>query len=167
LSKFCIHLTGITQLQVDSAETFPNVLNEVNQWLISKELGTTYKYVIATDGPWDFENFLNLQCQQSVLQYPYWGRRWVDVRKMFANWFNVRRCGIEKMLHYLGLEFEGKQHCGLDDARNISRILMKLIIDGCELKLNERIRNCRSVMEKAAEFNKQDSLNIEMNDENN
>jgi 3'-5' exoribonuclease 1 len=48
------------------------------------------------------------------------------------------------MLHYLGLEFEGKQHCGLDDAKNISRILMKLLSDGCELKLNERIRNCRS-----------------------
>lgn len=82
---------------------------------------------------------------------------------MFANWFNLRRCGIEKMLHYLGLEFEGQQHCGLDDARNISKILMKLLTDGCELKLNERIRNCRCPIEKSSV--KEDDFNVEMKNE--
>lgn len=153
LTKFCVHLTGITQEQVDNANTFPVVLEEVNQWFLEKGLGTTQKFAIASDGPWDFENFLNLQCYQSGIKYPLWARRWVDVRKLFANWFNLRRCGIEKMLHYLGLEFEGKQHCGLDDAKNISRILMKLLSDGCELKLNERIRNCRSIIETIDDSN--------------
>jgi 3'-5' exoribonuclease 1 len=68
---------------------------------------------------------------------------------MFAKCYKVPRCGIIKMLDYLGLEFEGKQHCGLDDAGNIAKILMKLIIDGHKLKLNERIRNCRTVVETA------------------
>ena len=165
--------------KVDCADTFENVLIQVNEWFEKKELGTTYKYAIATDGyeiffrfifeililvyyrPWDFENFLNMQCQQSNLFYPHWARRWVDVRKMFANWFNVRRCGIEKMLNYLGMEFEGQQHCGLDDAKNISRILMKLVSDGCELKLNERIKNCRCNIERLS-ITKEDSSNVEM-----
>lgn len=37
----------------------------------------------------------------------------------------------------LGMTFEGQLHCGLDDARNIARIAIRLMIDGCELKVNE------------------------------
>ena len=58
------------------------------------------------------EKFLNLQCFHSDIPYPHWARSWIDVRKLFSNWFCVRRCGILKMLAYLELEFEGKQHCG-------------------------------------------------------
>ena len=58
------------------------------------------------------QKFLQLQCQHSQIDYPHWGKKWVDVRKLFSNWFGVRRCGINKMLDYIGLEFEGKKHCG-------------------------------------------------------
>ncbi|XP_054936933.1 3'-5' exoribonuclease 1 isoform X3 [Physeter macrocephalus] len=50
LSDFCINLTGITQDQVDKADTFPQVLKKVIDWMKLKELGTKYKYSILTDG---------------------------------------------------------------------------------------------------------------------
>lgn len=50
LSDFCINLTGITQDQVDRADTFPQVLKKVIDWMKLKELGTKYKYCILTDG---------------------------------------------------------------------------------------------------------------------
>ncbi len=40
------------------------------------------------------------------------------------------------MLHHLGLKFEGREHCGLHDTRNITRIIVQLITDGCVLKYN-------------------------------
>lgn len=36
--------------QVDKADEFPIVLNRVKEWLESHELGTKYKFAVATDG---------------------------------------------------------------------------------------------------------------------
>lgn len=33
------------------------------------------------------------------------------------------------MLTYLGLEFEGREHSGIDDAKNIARIVRHLSLD--------------------------------------
>lgn len=38
------------QDQVDRADTFPQVLKKVIDWMKLKELGTKYKYCILTDG---------------------------------------------------------------------------------------------------------------------
>ena len=40
------------------------------------------------------------------------------------------------MLQHLGLRFDGREHCGLDDTRNIIKIILQLINDGCVLKYN-------------------------------
>uniref|UniRef100_A0A8C5XKP0 SAP domain-containing protein n=1 Tax=Microcebus murinus TaxID=30608 RepID=A0A8C5XKP0_MICMU len=67
LSDFCMNLTGITQDQVDRADTFPQVLKKVIYWMKLKELGTKYKYCILTDGSWDMSKFLNFQ----------WNSEWI------------------------------------------------------------------------------------------
>ncbi len=45
------------------------------------------------------------------------------------------------MLESLGLQFQGREHSGIDDAKNISRVLVQLIKDGCILKYNRFIPN--------------------------
>jgi inhibitor of KinA sporulation pathway (predicted exonuclease) len=37
------------------------------------------------------------------------------------------------------MEFEGRPHCGLDDARNIAKILIILAGEGGRLLPNERV----------------------------
>lgn len=44
------------------------------------------------------------------------------------------------MLQNLGLHFEGHLHSGLDDSRNIARIALRLLSDGCMFKVNEFLR---------------------------
>jgi 3'-5' exoribonuclease 1 len=115
LSEFCTKLTGITQHTVDKAEEFPVVLEKVNDWLTSKQLigpNKKYEFALATDGPWDMQHFLDLQCHHSGIEYPYWAKEWINIRKMFANWYGTRPCGISKMLSYFELQFEGNEHCG-------------------------------------------------------
>ena len=46
LSDFCINLTGITQDQVDKADTFPQVLKKVIDWMKLKELGTGFQNLL-------------------------------------------------------------------------------------------------------------------------
>lgn len=37
------------------------------------------------------------------------------------------------------MEFSGRQHSGLDDARNIARVTARLLEDGHDLRVNERL----------------------------
>lgn len=43
------------------------------------------------------------------------------------------------MLQHLKITFEGRPHCGLDDARNIARLVICMISDGASLRVNEQI----------------------------
>lgn len=81
--------------------------------------------------------FLYQQCQISKTIYPRWARKWINVRKVYANYYQCRRGKLEVMLENLGMHFEGSLHCGLHDSRNIARIAIRLMQDGCALKTNE------------------------------
>jgi 3'-5' exoribonuclease 1 len=71
LSGFCMELTGITQEEVDVADTFPQVLSDFEAWLTKHQLGTKHKFIVVTDGPWDMGRFLYGQCKV-LLNYESW-----------------------------------------------------------------------------------------------
>lgn len=87
--------------------------------------------------PWDITRFLSLQTELCGLYFPKWGRHWINVRKVFCNFYESPRYNLETMLKKLGLAFEGRPHCGLDDSKNIARVIIHLLRDGCVLKCNE------------------------------
>ncbi|CAK8698592.1 unnamed protein product [Clavelina lepadiformis] len=43
------------------------------------------------------------------------------------------------MLANIGLNFEGRHHCGRDDAKNLARIVIRLMQDGAVFQFNERL----------------------------
>lgn len=43
------------------------------------------------------------------------------------------------MIQLIGLEFQGRAHSGLDDAKNIAAIALRLLKDGARLILNEKL----------------------------
>lgn len=139
LSEFCTELTGITQEQVDSADEFPAVLKRFELWLKENGLGVKHNYAIVTDGPWDMGRFLYGQCKISEIEYPRFAQKWVNIRKIFHNFYDTKQVCLKLMLEYLDMTFEGRPHCGLDDARNIARILLQLAADGAPLLPNEKI----------------------------
>lgn len=141
LSDFCVELTGITQEMVDKADPFPRVLRRVVDWLQEKELGTKYKYTLLTDGSWDMSKFLHTQCRLSRLRYPPFARNWINIRKSYGNYYKVARnqTRLNCMLENLGMRYEGRPHCGLDDSRNIARVAIRMLKDGCRLRTNERL----------------------------
>jgi 3'-5' exoribonuclease 1 len=65
---------------------------------------------------------------------PDYATHWINLRKVFANFYkgssngdgaaaSTRLPGLQAMLSTLGLEFEGQPHSGLDDAKNIARVV--------------------------------------------
>ncbi|KAL8613106.1 hypothetical protein ACOMHN_035047 [Nucella lapillus] len=139
LTEFCKQLTGVNQSEVDNASEFPVVLEHFDQWLESWELGTRHKFCVVTDGPWDIHRFLSRQCEISQLPYPPWSRRWINVRKSYGNFYDTGRLNLNNMLENLGLQFDGRPHCGLDDSKNIARIVCHMLEDGCAVKVNEKL----------------------------
>lgn len=51
---------------------------------------------------------------------------------------NARFMKLDEMLENVGLSFIGKNHCGIDDARNIVRVLVQIKTDGATPMLNEQ-----------------------------
>ncbi|XP_042634858.1 3'-5' exoribonuclease 1-like [Cyprinus carpio] len=139
LSEFCVKLTGITQKVVDEAETFHQVLKRAVSWLQEKELGTKYTYTFLTDGSWDMGKFLHTQCKLSCIRFPPFARKWINIRKSYGNFYKVPRTQTKLicMLENLGMQYDGRPHCGLDDSHNIARIAIHMLKDGCQLRVNE------------------------------
>ncbi|KAH9946291.1 ribonuclease H-like domain-containing protein [Epithele typhae] len=165
LSSFCHALTGITQEQVDAAPTFPDVLQSFRKFLEKHKLidATGQRishFCFCTDGPYDIRDFVVKQCFMSRITIPPW-LTWdiMDVRRVVGEWQDSvtastaaprpngvisrpRRMtfSLQRQLHALGLApFEGRQHSGIDDTRNISRLVVELARRGWKLESNTSI----------------------------
>ena len=122
----------------------PNMENVSFKLRISRENFFAKKMIIFcycfTYSPWDIDRFLRNQCKALKIDMPHYFRRWVNVRKHFYNYYKIHQVNVELMLQHLGLKFEGRPHSGIDDARNITRILIELIKDGADAIINDTIR---------------------------
>merc|ERR1712071_290411 len=139
LSEFCTDLTGITQDVVDKAPLFIDALASFEEWLSQKQLGTKYSFAIVTDDPWDMGKFPQDQCKLSQVEFPAYSRYWVNIRKIFANFYNTSRLPLSAMIQLIGQEFQGRAHSGLDDSRNIAAILQRVLKDGAKVIFNEKL----------------------------
>jgi len=161
LSSFCVSLTGITQEQVDSAPLFPEVASQFSTFLVHHGLihpvtgKRLLRFCWCTDGPFDIRDFVVKQCFISNIPMPSWIRGDVmNVRKVvsalsrFSKAYSSKPAlprrlspNIESQLRFLGLgPFEGRKHSGIDDSRNIARIVIELARRGIRLVPNTPIQ---------------------------
>ncbi|RZF34125.1 hypothetical protein LSTR_LSTR003535 [Laodelphax striatellus] len=160
LSDFCTELTGITQETVDKSEEFPKVLTKFLKWLKKHGLDSKAKYAIVTDGPCDMGRFLLGQCNMSEIQFPYFAKKWINIRRVFSSHYKSRKLCLASMLQSFGVEFDGRLHCGLDDARNIANLLIHMIKDGVSIDINENIKE-NQMMDRRSNNHRRDELNID------
>jgi inhibitor of KinA sporulation pathway (predicted exonuclease) len=117
LTEFCRSLTSITQAQVDQAPGYVEAIALLKQWLSS--------YSNAVFGSWgDFDRkqfkqdskFHNIPFP---IAYPH-----VNLKQLFRTAQSLpKQYGMPEALQLAGLELEGTQHRGIDDARNIAHLL--------------------------------------------
>ena len=135
LNEFTTKLTGITQEQVDAAPPLQEVIYKFSEWYQSTFLSNSnISSCLCTDGSHDVREFV-FRC--SVLtqrtQWPVTPSffRWIDIKETFSNFLNIPYQGnITTMLDILGMTFEGRPHSGIDDARNLSKIVIALLEKG-------------------------------------
>ncbi|KAJ3024367.1 3'-5' exoribonuclease 1 [Thoreauomyces humboldtii] len=147
LSDFCKNLTGIKQETVDAADTFPVVLARFEAWLSKYAVHPFQNVVFVCDGPWDVRDFIRKQCEHSLINRPSYLVRFVDLRMLYVDFYQRERTNLSGMLNALGMEFQGREHSGQDDTRNIARIVEKMMQDGCKFVWN---RECKLTRRRVA-----------------
>jgi len=162
LSKFCTELTGITQDQVDAAPDFSAVLRSFRAFLVEHKLiekngKRRLRFCWCSDGPFDIRDFVVKQCFISQIPFPDWmtgdvlnvralvmdhtsGRHTSRTQPQHGPFTRIVTLNIPGQLLALGLPpFLGRQHSGIDDTRNLARIMKQLALEGVRLQPNTAI----------------------------
>ena len=127
LTPFCTQLTGITQDMVDGKPVLQDVMSSFQGWMETNGLlEPSVKSCFVTCGDWDLKKMLPSQCEYFRLPIPYYFRSWINVKQLFSAVTGERANGMPSMLHFFGLSLDGRHHSGIDDSRNIAKILVSL-----------------------------------------
>lgn len=120
LTAFCRSLTHIDQNDIDEARNWPSVASSLAEFAKRQE-GRLW----GSWGNYDAHQ-VELECMRHKILQPLAGLKHVNLKAMFAKKRRIKQVGMTKALQIAGLELEGVQHRGLDDALNIARLLPEL-----------------------------------------
>lgn len=121
VSDFCTKLTTITQDMLDRDGI---TLAEAREKLINEYQSPERTWV--SWGRYDHTQIMN-DCREKRVPY-FMGKNHINLKNLFALKQRLRReVGVKKAMEILGLDFEGTHHRGVDDARNIARILSYIL----------------------------------------
>jgi 3'-5' exoribonuclease 1 len=119
LTNFCLELTSITQSQVDTAPDFATVMSTWQTWLSKFD-----RTIFGSWGEYDRTQFLqDSKYHQIDLPYPVSSNH-INLKEMFSTAQGLnKRYGMAQALDLANITLTGTHHRGIDDARNISKLL--------------------------------------------
>ena len=117
LTEFCKNLTSIEQLDVDTAKFFPNVISDFIEWM-----GTDY--ILCSWGFYD--RFQLIKDLHNHRLQSDWVNQHISLKHQFADIYDMKPCSMKKALNIMNVPLNGTHHRGIDDAKNISKIFLKL-----------------------------------------
>ncbi|XP_061626559.1 ERI1 exoribonuclease 2 [Phyllopteryx taeniolatus] len=156
LSAFCTELTGITQTQVEAGVPLRICLSQFGRWLqkLHLEKGVVFpaqqqssssEYpeqklcAFLTWSDWDLGVCLHYECKRKQIHKPNVLNSWIDLRSTYRMFYSRKPKGLNGALQDLGIQFCGREHSGLDDARNTAQLATKMMSDGCVMKITRSL----------------------------
>ncbi len=120
LSEFCKKLTSIEQSDVDNAKDFRDVIDKFKKWIgVGEE-----EYQLCSWGFYDKKHLI-IDSKLHNLNGD-WLEKHMSVKHQHQMLKNLSKsAGLDYAIKFEDLEFEGKHHRGIDDARNIAKIFLK------------------------------------------
>ena len=117
LTPFCTRLTSITQHDVEHAPGFKDAMKNFKTWL--------YQYsgfVFCSWGDYDLKQ-LRQDCDYHRTAYPISAPH-LNLKRLITERQHLdKKPGLADAIGLAGLDFAGTHHRGIDDARNIARLL--------------------------------------------
>lgn len=65
--------------------------------------------------------------------------RWINLKVPFREVFGGVRCNLKEAVEMAGLAWQGRAHCGLDDAKNTARLLSLLMCRGIKISITNSL----------------------------
>ncbi len=122
VSPFCTELTTLTQEQLDREGMS---FSQACDWLFERY----HSYTWASYGAYDIK-MMQTQCIETGIRYPFSDGH-INVKQLFTETRGLKKkVGMAGALGMLGLSLEGTHHRGVDDARNIAKILYWCLTEG-------------------------------------
>ncbi|MEO0488387.1 MAG: 3'-5' exonuclease [Cyanobacteria bacterium J06659_2] len=116
LTEFCTQLTTITQAEVDQAPGFKEAIAAFSDWLTAYE-----NCLFCSWGDFDRNQFKQ-DCKFHAVPFPF--QNHFNLKKAFLRAQGLKqRRGMAQALELAGIPLVGIHHRGIDDARNISKLL--------------------------------------------
>ncbi len=117
LTEFCTELTTIQQADLVDAPLFPQALAALTDWA-----GQFSGYLFCSWGNYDRRQF-EQDCHYHRIAYPFRGGH-VNLKFQFTEQHQLaEHCHMEAALERTQLPLVGTHHRGIDDARNMVRML--------------------------------------------
>ena len=117
LTPFCTRLTTITQAQVDAAPSFAEAVEALRLFLDGR------RPTFCSWGDYDKEQ-LSQDASGAGVRMPFSLAEHINLKARFAEALGeTKKRGTQGALARVGLTFQGVHHRGIDDARNIARLL--------------------------------------------
>lgn len=121
LTNFCKELTHITQEQVDHGQSFAHAIASFRNWA-----GEGAEFL-----SWGFYDRKQLE---KDCKYHGISADWLHSHRSIKHEHQAikglkRGVGVVKALRMEGLQFEGTHHRGIDDAKNIAKVFLKMFED--------------------------------------
>lgn len=135
---------GIDRVWHDTAIPFTDVLEEFELWmenhhLLKKDLGGSLdRAAFVTCGNWDLKTKVPQQCKVSKIKTPPYFMEWINLKDIYLNFYNRRATGMMTMIKELEMVLFGSHHVGIDDTKNIARIVQRLLTDGALMQITAR-----------------------------
>ncbi|KAM7419665.1 hypothetical protein PAMA_016655 [Pampus argenteus] len=163
LSEFCTELTGITQRQVEAGIPLQICLPRFSRWLQNLQLQTGVVFpnrqqrcsapspsqklcTFLTWSDWDLGVCLQYECKRKQIHKPDVLNSWIDLRSTYRLFYNRRPKGLNGALKDLGIQFSGREHSGLDDARNTAQLAARMMRDGCVMNITRILERTPSMV---------------------
>jgi inhibitor of KinA sporulation pathway (predicted exonuclease) len=119
VSPFCTQLTSITPEMVSHGISFKDACDQL------KEEYLTTRRSWASYGYYDQVMFIK-QCERTGVPYPF-SSSYLNIKTLLPLRLKLKReLGMKKALDKLGIPLEGTHHRGVDDAKNIAKILRSI-----------------------------------------
>jgi inhibitor of KinA sporulation pathway (predicted exonuclease) len=117
LTKFCIELTSITQADVDNAPAYAAAVTTFKRWLNKYQ-----NFVFYSWGQYDKNQFR--QDSEFHQIAPPIDAEHVNLKNVFSQAQGLRKSyGMARALRLAKVELDGIHHRGIDDARNMVKLL--------------------------------------------
>ncbi|PIN15727.1 putative exonuclease [Handroanthus impetiginosus] len=140
---------GVDRVWHDTAIKFEDVIEQFESWLRKERDGHIRLWredgdghlneaAFVTCGNWDLKTKIPQQCEVAGMKLPPYFMEWSNLKDIYLNFYNRRAPGMLSMMRELGIPQLGSHHLGIDDSKNIARVLQRLLTDGALVQITAK-----------------------------